>query len=136
MPIRNLPFLAAGALFLAGCAGSGGPGISAGAAARPKHAAWVRTELYFGAVPAAAWNDFLAARITPRFPAGFTVYDALGQWRDRRGEVHQALSRVLLVFHPPDAASAAAIEAIRSEFLAQFQQESVLRADAPAEVSF
>ena len=28
------------------------------------------------------WSDFVASEITPRFPAGLTVDDALGQWRD------------------------------------------------------
>jgi len=29
-----------------------------------------------------AWRSFLSSTVTPRFPAGFTVYDARGQWRD------------------------------------------------------
>ena len=28
------------------------------------------------------WAEFLASEITPRFPDGLTVDDALGQWRD------------------------------------------------------
>ena len=46
-------------------------------------------QLYFGLniangrqVTDAEWRDFLAKTVTPRFPDGFTVYDAAGQWRD------------------------------------------------------
>ena len=45
-------------------------------------------KMYFGQdirggrhVSAKAWRWFLSAAVTPRFPAGFTVYDARGQWR-------------------------------------------------------
>jgi Protein of unknown function (DUF3574) len=29
-----------------------------------------------------AWRSFLSGTVTPRFPAGLTVYDAHGQWQD------------------------------------------------------
>lgn len=29
------------------------------------------------------WTDFVASEISPRFPQGQSVDDALGQWRDR-----------------------------------------------------
>lgn len=35
-----------------------------------------------GRVSAAQWDAFLADTITPAFPDGLTVQDALGQWRD------------------------------------------------------
>ena len=28
------------------------------------------------------WTDFVAAEITPHFPQGLTIDDAVGQWRD------------------------------------------------------
>jgi len=28
------------------------------------------------------WADFVAAEITPHFPQGLTIDDAVGQWRD------------------------------------------------------
>ena len=28
------------------------------------------------------WADFVAAEITPHFPQGLTINDAVGQWRD------------------------------------------------------
>jgi hypothetical protein len=45
-------------------------------------------QLYFGrAIPGGgevdetAWTSFVAAELGPRFPDGFTVLDATGQWR-------------------------------------------------------
>ena len=119
----------AAALVAAGCA-------HAGRAERPKQAAWIRTELYFGAPAADEWERFLAESVTPRFPAGLTVYEASGQWKGRDGAVHKVPTRVLMVLHPPDAESAGKIEAVRREFLSRFHHESVLRVDAPAGVSF
>jgi hypothetical protein len=29
------------------------------------------------------WSDFMASEITPRFPEGLTVLDAMGQWQDK-----------------------------------------------------
>ena len=76
-------------LMLSGCASS-----STGAAKKPIPGApntippqWLRTELYLAAVDASEWEAFLAERITPRFPAGFTVFDAYGQWRAPQGDI-------------------------------------------------
>src|SRR5687768_13767494 len=33
------------------------------------------------------WRRFLADEVTPRYPDGFTVLDAAGQWRDRMGAI-------------------------------------------------
>src|SRR5437016_3726037 len=51
-----------------------------------------RTELYFGRsipgggeVSAAEWQRFLADVVTPRFPNGFTIVDAAGQYREKKG---------------------------------------------------
>ena len=53
---------------------------------------WVRSEIYFGMskpdgslVTAAEWQAFVDANVTPRFPAGLSVMDVQGQWRDRSG---------------------------------------------------
>jgi hypothetical protein len=97
---------------------------------------WIRTELYFGAVPQPDWDRFLAEVVTPRFPAGFSVFEAKGQWRNQSGQINQVPTRVLLVLHPASTASSGALEEIRREFNARFHHESVLRADTPAKVSF
>ena len=97
---------------------------------------WIRTELYMGAVPAEDWKRFLADSVTPRFPDGFTVLDAYGQWRAPGGEIRSLPSRVLVLLHPPDTASETGIEEVRSEFKKRFGHISVLRASAPAAVGF
>src|SRR5215217_3045100 len=44
---------------------------------------WVVADLFFARnhVSEAGFARFLAAEVTPRFPGGFTVIDAKGQWR-------------------------------------------------------
>ena len=96
-----------------------------------------RVELYFGAgrIGRRAWSHFLAEVVTPRFPDGLTVVDAMGQWRGARGRTREATD-VLVVFYRPDATSEARIETIRSLYKKRFSQASVLRADSIACVSF
>jgi hypothetical protein len=132
-PSSLLPALAAAALLAAGCRTAG----PAAEDARPKRpAAWTRTELYFGAVAKPAWDEYLAASVTPRFPDGFTVLEAEGQWRNPQGEIRRIPTRVLLILHPPTAEAEAAIEALRAEFLARFGHVAVLRGSGPVKVMF
>jgi hypothetical protein len=97
---------------------------------------WLRTELYMGTVPASDWERFLAEEITPRFPGGFTVLDAQGQWQAPSGEIQSLPSRVLVLLHPADVASESRIESIRAAFKDRFRRISVLRSTAPATVGF
>ncbi len=130
--LRSAPLLAV-TLFLAGCATPNPPSP----AERPAVAtAWVRTELYFGAVAPELWSRFLAEAVTPRFPAGLTVLDAQGQWRGRDGQIHQVPTRILVILHPGSGETNAALEAIRREFITRFRHESVMRTDTAAAVSF
>jgi len=134
---RFLAFLAAALVGLTGCATATVRGPSVGAStATGASLAWLRTELYMGAVPAEDWKQFLADTVTPKFPAGFTVLDAYGQWRSPAGEIRSLPSRVLVILHPPDAASEEGIEEIRTAFKKRFGHVSVLRATAPASVRF
>jgi hypothetical protein len=85
-------------------------------------------ELFFGRAQGdeAAWRDFLARSVTPRFPAGFTEIDGSGQWRGRAsGEIVAEPSTVLIVEAAPGAATLAALEAIRADYRHRFVQESV-----------
>jgi hypothetical protein len=140
--------LACAALALApGCAGPRAAG--AAAAARPVAAtdAWARTELFFGiglygqegGVTEREWLDFLDAEVTPRFPDGFSQYEAYGQWRSMKREdarVVRLRSRVLLILHPDTPEADAKIEAVRAAYKARSNDESVLRSSQPARVSF
>lgn len=117
----------------------------AGDVAGEKLRGWVRSELYFGMnridgspISDEQWAQFVDAQITPRFPSGLTVFAATGQYRDTRGVIQRERSRVLVVLYPvADARKADGdLRAIAQAYNVQFQQETVLRIDAPAGVMF
>src|SRR5262245_48687414 len=68
-------------------------------------AAQLRTTLYFGtlrptgAVSELEWQMFLRDEVTRRFPGGFTIWDAQGQWQNSKGAIDQERSKVLLLVH-------------------------------------
>jgi hypothetical protein len=102
----------------------------------------VRTELYFGLarpdggrVGDEQWQAFVDDVVTPRFPDGFTVLDARGQWRGGDGSIVREPARVLVLFHTAADASRK-LEEIRAEYRVRFAQEAVLRADQRARVGF
>ena len=113
---------------------------------RPAQAQWIRTELYFsvgsidgedGAVSPARWREFLDKEVTSRFPDGFTVFDAYGQWRDHGAKEPERLStKVIVILHENNPQNAGNIEAIRLAYKRITGDLSVLRLSQPAEVSF
>lgn len=97
-----------------------------------------RTELYFGfgkndgsEVSDAEWEAFLATEVTPRFPEGFTVLYANGQFRTASGKIVRERSRVIVLLYPKKARSVSSskIDAVRQAYARLFDQESVLRVD-------
>lgn len=95
---------------------------------------WVTDRLYFGrAIPGGgsvsdeAWNTFLRDVVTPRFPAGLTVWRADGQWREESGNIVREPSFVMELFHPGDARADAAVREIVAEYRRRFGQDAVLR---------
>lgn len=85
-------------------------------------------DLYFGRTrdDEAAWRDFLAAVVAPRFSSGFTVLDGTGQWRQRAtGRVVSERSTMLEIVAEQNAATLAALETIRTAYRERFSQESV-----------
>lgn len=115
------------------------------AAALPESAAQasIADRLYFGrAIPGGGtvsdveWAVFLRDVVTPRFPAGLTVWRAEGQWRDAAGTVVREESFVLELIHPADAASDTAVREIIDEYKRRFRQESVMRVQDRVHVSF
>ena len=105
--------------------------------------ALTRTELYFGLsrpdggeVTGADWNAFLNDTVTPLFPAGLTVIDAHGQWREDSGKIAREPSRILLLIHPPTPEADEKIEQIRALYKQRFSQEAVMRTDTRHRVSF
>ena len=104
----------------------------------------VRAELVLGrnaghvlAVSRTAFQRFLAEEVTPRFPDGFTVSDASGQWRDERGAqiVREPSYGVLIVLPDADAA-APRLKAIAEAYKLRFKQQSVLVSLSPTCFAF
>jgi len=98
--------------------------------------------LYFGGeypdgvVTSAQWKDFVDSVVTPRFPEGFTVIQAAGQYRTAAGIIQHEPSWLLQRVHADDAGTEAAIREIRMAYQSQFKQEAVLRMRSKACVSF
>ena len=82
------------------------------------------------------WAAFLADTVTPRFPAGLTVLDAAGQWRDDSGTVQRERSKVLWILATPGEETARLIDKISAEYERRFNQDSVLRIHGTACASF
>lgn len=117
--------------------------VAAPVSAPAPTANWVRSELYFEIAPAEAeglglaaaegtWRTFLDEVVTPRFPDGFTVLDAYGQWRaDGKSEIERGRSRVLVIVHPATAAQRANLDAICEAFKTRTGEKSVLVVETP-----
>lgn len=113
---------------------------------RPAQAQWLRTELYFSvgrigggadSISPARWQAFLDEEVTPRFPAGFSVLDAYGQWRDLNAKQPERLAtKVIIKLHEDTAQNQEKIEAIRLAWKRITGDLSVLRVSQPVQVSF
>ena len=132
--------LAAALLLLvtAGCAGAG-PTVEPS----PGTQTLVRSELFFGrlkpdgsVVTDAEWRAFVTEHVTGRFPDGFTVIDALGQYRGRDGQIKSEPTKVLLIVHGPEPRLRAAIQELRDLYRRLFQQESVLLIESATRAGF
>ncbi len=119
------------ALFVAATAGADGQtaALSCRGAQQPKLVA----ELLFGrdvgrrvGVSQAAWLRFVARELTPRFPDGFTISDATGQWRDRSsGTIVREPSKRVEIVLPGNADDDARLEAVVAAYKSRFHQQSV-----------
>lgn len=101
-------------------------------------------ELLFGrdvghrlGVSESAWAHFVAREITPRFPDGFTVTNATGQWRDSTSGtiVHEASKRVEIVLSDTSD-DETRLDAVVAAYKRAFHQHSVLVIVRPACVAF
>ena len=79
---------------------------------------------------------FLDQEVTPRFPAGFSVADIYGQYRNGAGEIAREQSKELLIVLPGDASDEAKLNAIRDAYKRRFAQESVLLVQSPVCAAF
>lgn len=113
-------------------------------ASGPVIAESVETTLYFGldlptggTVNEEDWTDFLVGVVTPRFPDGFTVVDAYGQWRNPLigdAPVVRETTKIIVIVHPATAEADAAISEIKSLYKERFDQESVFHTDASVRI--
>jgi hypothetical protein len=101
--------------------------------------ALVRDVVYFGrnrphggTVSDAEWEGFLDTVVTPKFPSGFTVVEAIGQWQGQSGMVERERSAVVTFLHTGSAADQAAVAEVAGEYKRRFRQEAVLRERTPA----
>ena len=109
-------------------------------AAQPEHVsvcaptgrAYTRTTLYFGlARPAGTitdkqWNSFVRDEVSTRFPEGFTIWQADGQWRGADGRINQERAKVLLVVNSNTPEIRDTLADLVESYKKRFQQESVL----------
>lgn len=104
---------------------------------------WTRSEMYFGLqrrdgtrISEGQWKSFVTQVVTPRFPAGLTVFDGAGQWRNAANRIEREPSKVLVIFHPTNDSSDAKIDEIRRIYCERFQQEAVMKVSSAARVAF
>ena len=88
-------------------------------------------------VSEADWHDFVAREVSPRFPDGFTVVDATGQWRDaRRGSTVLESSKLIEIVLPGGDDDRIKVDAIAEAYKRRFEQQSVGLTIGPACVRF
>jgi hypothetical protein len=93
----------------------------------------VETQLMFGrniggrlGVSESRWTQFLQSEITPRFPAGVTVIDAAGQWRDAKsGRLVREPSKMVVIVTAQDADFQDKLGAVVAAYKRRFHQDSV-----------
>jgi hypothetical protein len=72
------------------------------------------------------WAAFVAAQVAPRFPAGFTVFDASGQWLSPAGgRVVREASKMVRMVAPAAPDLAARVQGVSDAYKGLFRQESV-----------
>lgn len=105
---------------------------------------WKRSELYFGLSRRGAadvtedeWRQFVTSEVVPAFPGGFTELSAVGHFSED-GQSRREPVRVLVILNPPDqtATTSRKLDALGRSYCRRFNQDAVLRADAPATLSF
>jgi hypothetical protein len=137
--VRVRAVIIAGVLTAAACARPPGPAAPVPAACAVGDTALVRDVVYFGrnrpdggTVSDGEWQAFLDAVVTPRFPNGFTVVEATGQWKGRSGVVERERSAIVTFLHTGSAADRDAVAEVAGEYKRRFRQEAVLRERSPA----
>lgn len=104
----------------------------------------IQTDLFFGRnipgggeVSESKFQTFVDSVITPRFPAGLTIFDADGQFQDSTGTIIEEPSKVVSLLLEDTLSNETSVNEIVAAYLQQFNQESVLvAANQDVKVSF
>lgn len=129
--LRSLVAVVAASV-LAGCAATGTLRCAGDQQAVISDLIYFGTQSPAGVVSEKAWSDFLREEVTPRFPAGLSVWKASGQWLGRDEQLAREDSFVLSLVHPGDHAAETAVRDLIAEYKTRFRQEAVLRVKSPA----
>lgn len=73
----------------------------------------------------AEWASFVATDVTPRFPAGFSVLEARGQWRDPAGRTASEPAHIVRVWTEATPDLPARVEAVAAAYKTRFRQQAV-----------
>jgi transcription termination factor NusB len=94
---------------------------------------FIQADLFFGRnipgggeVSETEFQAFVDAIITARFPAGLTIFDGDGQFRDSNNTIIEEQSKIVRLLLEDTVENEAAIDEIISAYIEQFNQESVL----------
>ena len=84
--------------------------------------------MYFGVNRCIRFDEFVPDQIAPRVPDGFTILDGVGQWRNQNGRIFCEPCKIviLIVESWQNAIVQNNVYAIRNQYCAYFNQESVL----------
>src|SRR5688500_3490905 len=103
-----------------------------------------RTDLFFGMnipgggqVSGEQWKKFTDSVVSPRFPEGYTEWDAAGKWLDT--ETKQTISentKVLTFIGKKSRNREALLDSITQFYINRFRQQAVLRLDARSRSAF
>ncbi|MBD6618647.1 DUF3574 domain-containing protein [Komarekiella sp. 'clone 1'] len=105
---------------------------------------FIQTELFFGRnipgggeVSQSKFQTFVDSVITPRFPAGLTIFDGNGQFLNSTGTIIEEPSKVVTLLLEDGLSNETAVNEIVAAYRQQFNQESVLvAANQDVKVSF
>lgn len=136
MTLPRFALAFASAAILGGCAHTGMMRCAAGSRPMVQERIYFGTQRPDGTVSPAEWASFVDDVVAPAFPDGFTTWDAAGGWRGADGRALREASHVVEVVHAADTTADAAIARTIADYEARFDQEAVMRASAPACVSF
>lgn len=96
---------------------------------------FIEVDLFFGRnipgdgeVSTEQFQQFVNNAITPRFPAGLTIFDAFGQFHNSAGMIVRENTKTVTLLLEDTVANESSINQIVRDYVKTFNQESVLQA--------